>query len=71
MIDSKDELIKQSKSNHSASYSNLHNSKMTSSNSCRICLCEDDDDMNPMMTPCSCMGSVRFIHYLCLQQWLD
>lgn len=24
---------------------------------------------NPMMAPCECAGSMRFVHYLCVEQW--
>eukprot|EP00826_Nyctotherus_ovalis_P016440 TRINITY_DN14754_c0_g1_i3.p1 TRINITY_DN14754_c0_g1~~TRINITY_DN14754_c0_g1_i3.p1 ORF type:complete len:211 (+),score=20.97 TRINITY_DN14754_c0_g1_i3:426-1058(+) len=38
---------------------------------CRICLCEDNEKSNPIITsPCECLGSVRYIHWDCLQQWL-
>uniref|UniRef100_UPI00358F49A5 E3 ubiquitin-protein ligase MARCHF8-like n=1 Tax=Myxine glutinosa TaxID=7769 RepID=UPI00358F49A5 len=36
---------------------------------CRICHCEGDDE-SPLMTPCHCMGSLRFVHQACLQQWI-
>uniref|UniRef100_A0A8C4S3H6 Membrane associated ring-CH-type finger 1 n=1 Tax=Erpetoichthys calabaricus TaxID=27687 RepID=A0A8C4S3H6_ERPCA len=35
----------------------------------RICDCEGDDD-NPLLTPCRCTGTVRFVHQLCLQKWI-
>lgn len=38
---------------------------------CRICLCEDNEESNPIIaSPCECLGSVRYIHWDCLQQWL-
>uniref|UniRef100_A0A4W5MT16 RING-type E3 ubiquitin transferase n=1 Tax=Hucho hucho TaxID=62062 RepID=A0A4W5MT16_9TELE len=36
---------------------------------CRICHCEGDDD-SPLITPCNCTGSLRFVHQTCLQQWI-
>ncbi|XP_029553280.1 uncharacterized protein LOC115152684 [Salmo trutta] len=36
---------------------------------CRICHCEGDDD-SPLITPCNCTGSLRFVHQACLQQWI-
>ncbi|XP_041743093.1 uncharacterized protein LOC121574593 isoform X2 [Coregonus clupeaformis] len=36
---------------------------------CRICHCEGDDD-SPLITPCHCTGSLRFVHQACLQQWI-
>lgn len=36
---------------------------------CRVCLSEDEKD-NPLINPCKCSGSVRFIHQECLKTWL-
>uniref|UniRef100_A0AAX7UZP8 RING-type E3 ubiquitin transferase n=1 Tax=Astatotilapia calliptera TaxID=8154 RepID=A0AAX7UZP8_ASTCA len=36
---------------------------------CRICHCEGDDE-SPLITPCHCTGSLRFVHQSCLQQWI-
>eukprot|EP00066_Takifugu_rubripes_P012374 XP_011601640.1 PREDICTED: E3 ubiquitin-protein ligase MARCH8-like isoform X2 [Takifugu rubripes] len=35
---------------------------------CRICHCEGDE--GPLITPCHCTGSLRFVHQFCLQQWI-
>ncbi|KPP60548.1 E3 ubiquitin-protein ligase MARCH8-like [Scleropages formosus] len=40
-----------------------------SGDSCRICHCEGDED-SPLITPCHCTGSLRFVHQSCLQQWI-
>ncbi|VDM37339.1 unnamed protein product [Toxocara canis] len=37
--------------------------------SCRICL-EEDNDAN-MISPCSCRGSLQYVHARCLQHWFD
>ncbi|XP_071976391.1 E3 ubiquitin-protein ligase MARCHF1 isoform X3 [Engystomops pustulosus] len=36
---------------------------------CRICHCEGDDE-NPLITPCRCTGTLRFVHQACLHQWI-
>uniref|UniRef100_A0A4W3I2C3 Membrane-associated ring finger (C3HC4) 8 n=1 Tax=Callorhinchus milii TaxID=7868 RepID=A0A4W3I2C3_CALMI len=36
---------------------------------CRICHCEGDEE-GPLITPCHCTGSLRFVHQACLQQWI-
>ncbi|KAM4603339.1 E3 ubiquitin-protein ligase MARCHF8 [Polymixia lowei] len=36
---------------------------------CRICHCEGDEDY-PLITPCRCTGSLRFVHQACLNQWI-
>lgn len=37
---------------------------------CRICLDDDQCAKNPLITPCKCIGSVRWIHIDCLKSWL-
>ncbi|XP_053316004.1 E3 ubiquitin-protein ligase MARCHF1 [Spea bombifrons] len=36
---------------------------------CRICHCEGDEE-NPLITPCRCTGTLRFVHQACLHQWI-
>ncbi|XP_053556209.1 E3 ubiquitin-protein ligase MARCHF1 [Bombina bombina] len=36
---------------------------------CRICHCESDEG-NPLITPCHCTGTLRFVHQACLHQWI-
>ncbi|XP_078284470.1 uncharacterized protein LOC144609938 [Rhinoraja longicauda] len=36
---------------------------------CRICHCEGDDE-GPLITPCHCTGSLRYVHQACLQHWV-
>lgn len=35
---------------------------------CRICLEPDDGSL---IEPCSCKGSVRYVHENCLKQWIQ
>lgn len=37
---------------------------------CRICLSEDEED-NPIVSECMCIGSVKYIHLNCIREWLD
>lgn len=37
---------------------------------CRICLYEENEPRNPLVTPCSCSGSVKYLHLGCLQKWI-
>lgn len=39
-------------------------------NACRICLSDDSDNDNPLITPCKCSGTMRHIHIECLRDWL-
>ncbi|XP_071375805.1 E3 ubiquitin-protein ligase MARCHF1-like, partial [Centroberyx affinis] len=36
---------------------------------CRICHCEGDEEC-PLIMPCRCTGSLRFVHQACLNQWI-
>ncbi|CAH1795241.1 unnamed protein product [Owenia fusiformis] len=36
---------------------------------CRICHCEAVPEQ-PLITPCVCVGSLKFVHQACLQQWV-
>lgn len=44
---------------------------IASSNSpaCRICLFEGSDDVNPLIAPCMCDGTMKLIHLDCLRTW--
>lgn len=48
------------------SSSNISNSN---GDICRICHCEADLD-NPLLSPCFCSGSLKYVHQSCLRQWL-
>ena len=36
---------------------------------CRICLLVRNSKSNPLLSPCDCRGSVRYIHLHCLNHW--
>jgi hypothetical protein len=37
---------------------------------CKICLETEYNLANPLITPCSCSGSVKHVHLSCLKQWI-
>jgi E3 ubiquitin-protein ligase DOA10 len=37
---------------------------------CRICLSEEEPN-NTLISPCSCTGSMKYIHFNCLKEWLE
>jgi hypothetical protein len=39
-------------------------------NACRICVSDDSETENPLITPCKCSGTMRHIHLECLRDWL-
>ena len=40
-------------------------------NICRICYMEEEDEENPLLQPCICSGSMKFIHLSCLKHWIS
>ncbi|KAI7989275.1 putative E3 ubiquitin ligase SUD1 [Camellia lanceoleosa] len=36
---------------------------------CRIC--QDEDEDSNMETPCSCCGSLKYVHRRCIQRWCN
>jgi hypothetical protein len=37
---------------------------------CRICLSEFTEQDNPLVNPCRCAGTMKYVHIKCLQLWL-
>jgi hypothetical protein len=37
---------------------------------CRICLSDSHDLVNPLICPCKCDGTMKYIHLKCLQHWM-
>ena len=51
---------------------NEQEEKKTKNKICRICLSEETSpNKNPLICPCICKGSMKYIHYLCLKNWLN
>lgn len=40
-----------------------------SSDICRICHCEGTID-EPLISPCYCLGTMKYLHQTCLQRWI-
>ncbi|KAF4726321.1 hypothetical protein FOZ63_003893, partial [Perkinsus olseni] len=38
---------------------------------CKICLMEGAEDDDPMIAPCNCSGSIRYVHLSCLRRWIN
>lgn len=36
---------------------------------CRICFTHEETDNNPLISPCQCNGTSKFVHKLCLNEW--
>ncbi len=38
---------------------------------CRICLCEEEEEDNPIIQPCKCSGTMRNVHVKCFRTWIS
>ena len=38
---------------------------------CRICLLDGGSAEDPLLCPCQCRGSIKFVHVECLRQWIN
>ena len=38
---------------------------------CRICYGDEENDENPLLQPCTCSGSMKYIHLNCLKTWIN
>ena len=45
--------------------------KIKKPKTCRICYGTDYNIENPLICPCICKGSMKYIHYECLKNWLN
>lgn len=57
------------KNQNTAEESQNNINRVSSQKICRICLNESEDAQNPLLSPCLCSGSLKFIHFKCLQTW--
>ena len=66
----KEKKIKKEKKNKI--YQKNEKEKNTKNKSiCRICYGDDSTLENPLICPCICKGSMKYIHYDCLKNWLN
>ena len=47
----------------------MTDSQSTEENRCRYCLETDNDNTNPLIVPCKCDGSLKYVHRKCLDKW--
>ena len=38
---------------------------------CRICYIKEETENNPLVRPCICSGSMKYIHLSCLKKWIS
>ena len=50
---------------------NINKINMSNKAVCRICYTEEEDEKeNPLIQPCQCSGSLKYIHLKCLKHWI-
>ena len=74
-IESNDKPIAGLKKHNNQQYKNLIKITKTTTiqrkNLCRICFGIESTEDNPLLYPCKCKGTMKFIHYLCLKNWIN
>jgi hypothetical protein len=50
--------------------SNISSPQSDSNVSCRVCFSSSNGFCNPLLSLCSCAGTMKFIHLDCIRQWL-
>jgi hypothetical protein len=38
---------------------------------CKVCLCDESTEEDPLISPCICRGSCEWIHVSCLRNWIN
>ena len=68
----KDETKDNDDLNKKDNINNIQNIRTNDSSDkqCRICF-SNSEELSPLISPCSCTGSSKYIHLLCLQKWLQ
>lgn len=54
---------------HRASLSSTDSNSSDCPDICRICHCEGTKD-EPLISPCLCLGTMKYLHQFCLQRWI-
>ena len=49
----------------------LEDIPLDQNNVCRICLSNENSAKNPLISPCQCKGTMKWVHFTCLQSWLQ
>ena len=48
-----------------------HAEVLEAESNCKVCLCNDEAEEDPLISPCNCKGSCRMIHVNCLKTWIN
>ena len=66
----KKDSLEMGSNNNNNSNKEANSSQNNLNLACRVCLEKTDTEDDPLLTPCKCAGTMKFIHLLCLQKWL-
>ena len=64
----KDNLCSSNRNHENNNINKKHKNKKI--RACRICYGTDFSIENPLISPCICKGSMKYIHYQCLKNWI-
>ena len=62
-------LNKQTKDDNQ--YCSLDYNRLEDKPTCRICFSDEYDDFNPLINPCKCSGTMKYLHVSCLRQLMQ
>ena len=69
--DPKEKIKNTGKAKNLKKESNIFTKLEKKTSVCRICYIEEEDKDNPLVQPCICSGSMKFIHLSCLKHWIS
>lgn len=49
---------------------NIYETNLQEETSCRVCFSGTETPSNPLISVCSCTGSMKYTHLVCLQKWI-
>ena len=59
-------------SNHSNHLNNKTNIiKIKNKKLCRVCYSDEKEVDSPLISPCKCIGGLKYIHLSCLRNWIE
>ena len=59
------------KKNNNCLNCNQKEEKYQDKPTCRICLGDEHEDNNPLINPCKCSGTMKYLHLSCLRQLIE
>ena len=65
----KKNILNRLTTNHSFNFN--HNNKTKIKKLCRVCYSDDKEVESPLISPCKCMGGLKYIHLSCLRNWIE